>query len=370
MALKKGAFDALDTTQHEHKYLPGAPVSQAYEKQEQEKVRSRNFTADAGNKPSFIPLATSQGQHVPQFSALSRTAASPEASQADSQPLKDSNTVQPRTQISTEDYTKPPHLVAAPTTASAQQLPHNGHVPLVYPNSGLPGHGLITSNILMYPPSQIHFTQAGERGASTARPQMTAAGAPSFPQVQNQPASPGKGVATTGPPTAWALHSPHRQMPGQSGSNAQMQVLSGQPEILNTAQPMSGVLQWSSKPHQTASPRLSQETPPSVPQEDPRLASPKHSKEPESIRQVGAAGDPQQVHAHTAPKMEHTSKSKSFAPVSRAMIGAFPANHQLRERLQNLANRQKTLTAKTGEQDDSSRQNKGQAAGKVHECAR
>ncbi|XP_078354635.1 uncharacterized protein LOC144639223 isoform X2 [Oculina patagonica] len=391
VALKKEAFDALNPTQHENQsleYLPGAPVPQAHRNQEQERIGNstgRDFTEDTKNKPSFIPLATFEDQTVSQYSALNRMTTSSQVSQADNQPIKSSNAGQPHTQISTEDYTKPPHSVAAPTAASVHQLLHNGHVPLVYPNSGLasanygmPGHGQISSNIVMYPPSQVHFTQAGDRGATTVRPQMSAPGVPGIPAVQSEPVPPGFRVVHTGPPIASPLYSPHRQTPGQSGSNVQMQVQSGQPAVLNTMQPMPSVPQGNPQPHQPASLSLSQEIPPTVSQEDPRLASATHSKKSESTRQAGAVvtsgeasdllhGQQQpswQFHAQPAPKMEQASKSRGFAPVSRAMIGAIPANHQLRERLQNLANRQKTLTAKSGEQDVGSvQQKKGEGRG-------
>ena len=46
------------------------------------------------------------------------------------------------------------------------------------------------------------------------------------------------------------------------------------------------------------------------------------------------------------------SKPKVFAPVTRTAFDGLPANHQLRERLQNMANRQKGLIARNSEQND------------------
>jgi len=58
----------------------------------------------------------------------------------------------------------------------------------------------------------------------------------------------------------------------------------------------------------------------------------------------------QQVQSQPTAKLEQPSKSRGFVPVSKGMTGGLPA-HQLRERLQNLANRQKSLAAKNSEQD-------------------
>ena len=375
--MKKGGFDALDPTQHENhslEYLPGAPVPQPYRKQEQERFgenAGRDFTADTRNKPSYIPLATSQEQSVSQHSALNRMTTSLQGPQVDIQPAKSSGTMQPDTQVSTlEDFSQPHHSVAT-TAASLHQVTHNGHVLLGYPNSkstrdnyGMPGDGQINSNIVMYPPSQVHLTQAGNREATTVR-SIQEPHVLGMPPVQNQSVPPDTRLVHTELSTASSLHSPHHQMPGQSGSNAQVQLQSGESAALNTMptiqqMPGHGIPQGVPIPHQAASLGLSQEMPPAVPQEDSRLAgSPKHFKKPESMRLGEASSNvlhgqqqpPWQVYSQPAPKMEHVSRPRGFAPVSRAVIGALPANHQLRERLQNLANRQKTLTAQSGKQD-------------------
>lgn len=384
----------MQNENHSLEYLPGAPVPQAYGKQEQERTgssTSRELTLDTRNKPSFIPVATSQDHDgMSQYSALNRMAASPQpVFHRHDQLVKNDDSAQLRIQVSTEDYTKQQHS-AGPTGGPIHQLPHNGHVPLVYPNSGstsvnygMPGHGQISANIVMYPPSQVLFTQASNREVTTTKPQTIVPGIPSIPQVQNQPAPPATKVVHTGSSSASPLYSSHQQMPGQPSINAQVQIQTSQPAVLNTMPGVpQGLPQGIPKPPQGASPRLSHEMPHGGPQEDSRLASPRHFKNPEFVRQGGApvtSGEvsdslhnqqppPQQVRAQPAPKMERASKSRGFAPVSRTMIGSVPANHQLRERLQNLANRQKTLTVKSGDQNVARvHQNKGESKeGKVH----
>ena len=316
--------------------------------------------------------------------------------------MTSSGSVQPQIQLSMEDYTKQQQSVV-PAAVQVPQLPHNGHVPLVYPYSGqtgvdygMPGHGQISSNIVMYPPSQVHFTQASNREAMTRQPQTIVPGVSYIhvPLIQNQPAPPGKQMVHTGSSPASPLYSSHQQMPGQPSINAQVQVQTAQPAVsqqravFDTMQPMPGVPQGFSqgipKPPQGVSHRLSHEMPPAGPEEDSRLTSPRHFKNPETIGQGAAAATvavtvtsaevsdsehnqvqpPQQVHVQAAPKMDHASKSR----VSRGKVGGLPANHQLRERLQNLANRQKTLTGKPGSQDVGSvHQSKGESKeGKVH----
>lgn len=379
-------------------YLPGAPVSHAYEKQEQEVTTrtgtGRDLTADSRNKPSFIPLATSQDHNMSQYSALSRKAASPvTVSRKHNPPMTSSGSVQPHIQLSMEGYTKQQQSVV-PT---AVQFPHNRHVPLVYPYSGptgvdygMPGHGQISSNIVMYPPSQVHFSQPSSREATSTQPQTTVSGAPNIhvPLIQNPPAPPG--TVHTGSSSTSPLYSSHQQMLEQPSINAQVQVqtvqpaVSQQPAVFDTMQPMPGVPQVFPQGIPKPLQGLPHEMPPAGTEEDSRLTPPKHFKNPESRGLGAAAGTsavtvtsaevsdskhnqmqpPQQVYVQAAPKMDYATKSR----VSRGMIGGLSANHQLRERLQNLANRQKTSTGKIGSQDvRSAHQNKGESKeGKVH----
>lgn len=384
-------------------YLPGAPVSHAYEKQEQEVTTrtgtGRDLTADSRNKPSFIPLATSQDHNMSQYSALSRKAASPvTVAHKHNPPMTSSGSVQPHIQLSMEDYTKQQQSVV-PTAVQVPQFPHNRHVPLVYPYSGptsvdygMPGHGQISSNIVMYPPSHVHFSQPSSREATTTQPQTTVSGAPNIhvPLIQNPPAPPGTQEIHTGSSSTSPLYSSHQQMLEQPSINAQVQVqtaqpaVSQQPAVFDTMQPMPGVPQVFPQGIPKPPQGLPHEMPPAGTEEDSRLTPPKHFKNPESRGLGAAAGTsavtltsaevsdskhnqmqpPQQVYVQAAPKMDYATKSR----VSRGMIGGLSANHQLRERLQNLANRQKTSTGKIGSQDvRSAHQNKGESKeGKVH----
>ena len=165
VSLKEGAVDVLHPLQHENhglEYLPGAPISHAHEKQEQESTERTgadgDLTADSRNKPSFMS----------QYSAWNRMAASPVFHKHDPVVIS-SSSVQPGLQDNSKQQQS-----MVPTVAPVPQLPHNGHAPLVYPYSGsnslnneMPGHGHISSNIVMYPPSQVQYTQASIREATT-----------------------------------------------------------------------------------------------------------------------------------------------------------------------------------------------------------
>ena len=74
----------------------------------------------------------------------------------------------------------------------------------------------------------------------------------------------------------------------------------------------------------------------------------------------------QQNEAEPSVRPQHPLKPNSFAPFSRTMAGSLPAGHQLRERLQNLANRQKTLAVKS-DQNVGSLVPTGQGKGETRE---
>ena len=74
----------------------------------------------------------------------------------------------------------------------------------------------------------------------------------------------------------------------------------------------------------------------------------------------------QQNDAELSVRPQHPLKPNSFAPFSRTTAGSLPAGHQLRERLQNLANRQKTLAVK-GDQNVGSLVPTGQGKGETRE---
>lgn len=74
----------------------------------------------------------------------------------------------------------------------------------------------------------------------------------------------------------------------------------------------------------------------------------------------------QQNDAEPSVRPQHPLKPNSFAPFSRTMAGSLPAGHQLRERLQNLANRQKSLAIKS-DQNVGSLVPTGQGKGETRE---
>ena len=245
MALKKRGFDAL----HVHpmydenqnlEYLPGAPVSQDHEKGEQKgigKSMGRDLTEDNSYRPSFIPVATTQDQDVPLYTTVDRMArTSQQDSQADNQPVRSSDSMNGNTLASLENYSRGQQHSMASTASSVSQ---NGYVPLAYQDSGsthinhrMPSHG----HIVMYPPSQVTFTHAGRREASTVHPQLIAAGIPTkphIPSVQHQlvQASSSTKMVPSGPSTP-PSHSPHQLK--------QDQVQSHQPTVVNAMEPRPG----------------------------------------------------------------------------------------------------------------------------------
>ena len=74
----------------------------------------------------------------------------------------------------------------------------------------------------------------------------------------------------------------------------------------------------------------------------------------------------QQNDAEPSVRPQHPLKPNSFAPFSRTTAGSLPAGHQLRERLQNLANRQKSLAVKS-DQNVGSLVPTGQGKGETRE---
>ena len=74
----------------------------------------------------------------------------------------------------------------------------------------------------------------------------------------------------------------------------------------------------------------------------------------------------QQNEAEPSVRPQHPLKPNSFAPFSRTTAGSLPAGHQLRERLQNLANRQKSLAIKS-DQNVGSLVPTGQGKGETRE---
>lgn len=459
VALRQGAFDALQPKQDESRnfeYLPGAPISRAHQGTEPERT-TNGPRSDLTTIPSFIPLATSQGQGIPQYSSMQRTdsVSHTQVSQGciqpmytyddannelSSVPLSPSHRMNGPLQQGTQASVKPlgsnhltqqdVHVVATGNFTGLQRFeaPHDSGLARGQ-TFGMSGHGQIGSNILMYPPSQGPFTQVENKVIS----QMSTAGVPSskssIPPAQTQtahlssvvgysrsttstapyarnestllsttvrqpapftvplerdqlakPSIVGNSATSTAPPlrnesttsatppvrdalsalgitvgqptsTTPFLYNPHH-LAAQSTSYAQMKD-NVQPDqtALRTIEPTHIVSQGVPTPADDAPTRMPQTMP-----------SGGASLQPSTARQVRLVtqqetfnGLPQhqqpqqQVQAQSSANLEHAPKSRGFVPVSKTMTSGLPAGHQLRERLQNLANRQKSLAAKTSD---------------------
>ena len=369
------------------------------------------MTSSAGTsrEPAFIALDTSH-----------RTDASlQQGAQAPNQPFGSSHSVQSHVRGSTGNQ----HVVA-PVTMSDRLLPHNGHVPSGYLDSGsarvmnfgMPGHGQISPNILMYPPSQVPFTQAenkvmtststtgvpssnsstcmsaGRKEAASLSSMVEHMAPSTAPPVRNEPAQlssiVGNSASSTAPPvrndpahlssivghlptagappvnepashssmagqpaasTSPSLYSAHQRLPGQSVRNLQTQLQPGQP-VSRKMEPTPSVSLGIPAPAPGAPTTMSQTLPRAAPPEPKVVLGSVTRGETSHIFQHQQL--PQQVQAQPSAKLDHASKSRGYVPVPKAVVsGALPAGHQLRERLQNMANRQKSLVVKHTDQD-------------------
>lgn len=164
---------------------------------------------------------------------------------------------------------------------------------------------------------------------------------------------------TTVVTSAAPLYSSHQHPPGQSVSSAQ--VGKAVSRSLEPTQPSSisqGVrLTTVSKavPHVAASGPGHTVQAVTVPPGKTSHALHQHQHQPS-----------QQNDAEPSVRPQHPLKPNGFAPFSRTTAGSLPAGHQLRERLQNLANRQKTLAVK-GDQNVGSLVLTGQGKGETRE---
>ena len=399
VALNQGSFDVLHPRldeNHNLEYLPGA--RQAHNGREQE-MTGNGAGSDLITQASFIPLATSQGQGIPQYPSMHRA---------------DTSQVSQGSQITQGNF-EPVHTYGDTKT----------------------GHGQIGSNILMYPPSQgpnmqvkniamPHMSTTASKSvgqpATSAAPQVRSeavslngnvgySATSTVPLVRNEPASlssaggqlatftaaPGRTEAvslssmveqpatftaapvrteavslssmvgqpatltaplqvrsesallrSTGMSTAQFLYNPYQHLPGQVDSNVQAHVKPDHPVSRSTEPPSisRGI------PTLQAAPIRSLQTMPCAAPSDPTT-----TRQLGSATQAATSDMPQQhqqplqqVQSQPTAKLEQPSKSRGFVPVSKGMTGGLPA-HQLRERLQNLANRQKSLAAKNSEQD-------------------
>lgn len=445
-ALKQRTFDTLQPKQDENpnfEYLPGGPGSLAHQEKEQGRITSgprSDFTA----APSFIPLATSQGQGIPhmkrpeavshpqvyQGDRASGMAALDQGTQASNKPVGQSQPIQQdKPVVSTETLYGIQHFEGS-MAESYHQGPLNGPNSTAYRDLetakiGMSGHAQIGSNILMYPPTQGPFTQENKvitqmpsadlpghnysvppanaqtahrslNGYSTApldrnernfRSSIEGQPTPSsVPLITDQPAKltsgeensatstahqtsvsgvmgpkttsttplirkePASLRVTVGQPPASTLstsYNPQSHLPGQSIANGQIQT------TLRTTESPSITSQGVPTCTQHAPVRHSQTMPSFAVPSNPSAGRQASRATQETVNvQTQHQHSPQQVLVQTSTQvLEHASKPRFFAPVSKAMTNGLPPGHQLRERLQNLANRQKSLAAQTVNQN-------------------
>ena len=149
---------------------------------------------------------------------------------------------------------------------------------------------------------------------------------------------------TTVVTSATPLYSSHQHPPGQSVSSALLQTQVGKvvSRSLEPTQPSSISQGVRLTTVSEAVPRIAASGPGhtvqtvTVPPGKTSHALHQHQHQPS-----------QQNEAEPSVRPQHPLKPNSFAPFSRTTAGSLPAGHQLRERLQNLANRQKSLAVKS-----------------------
>ena len=159
------------------------------------------------------------------------------------------------------------------------------------------------------------------------------------------------------------LYSSHQHLPGQSVSAAllQTQVVKAVSRSLDPTQPSSISQGVRLTTVSEAVPRVAASGPGhtvqavTIPPGKTSHALHQHQHQPS-----------QQNEAEPSVRPQHPLKPNSFAPFSRTTAGSLPAGHQLRERLQNLANRQKSLAIKS-DQNVGSLVPTGQGKGETRE---
>ena len=187
---------------------------------------------------------------------------------------------------------------------------------------------------------------AGVSGTSAALP------------LGNKPVHVTTVVTSTAP-----LYSSHQHLPGQSVSAAllQTQVVKAVSRSLDPTQPSSISQGVRLTTVSEAVPRVAASGPGhtvqavTIPPGKTSHALHQHQHQPS-----------QQNEAEPSVRPQHPLKPNSFAPFSRTTAGSLPAGHQLRERLQNLANRQKSLAVK-GDQNVGSLVPTGLGKGETRE---
>ena len=168
---------------------------------------------------------------------------------------------------------------------------------------------------------------------------------------------------TTVVTSATPLYSSHQHPPGQSVSSALLQTQVGKAvsRSLEPTQPSSISQGVRLTTVSEAVPRIAASGPGhtvqtvTVPPGKTSHAVHQHQHQPS-----------QQNDAEPSVRSQHPLKPNGFAPFSRTTAGSLPASHQLRERLQNLANRQKSLAVKS-DQNVGSLVPTGQGKGETRE---
>ena len=420
VALKQGALDEASKN-HKLEYLPRVPMSWAQNTAQQPNMHgtatlqgssqghNQPQYSDTMKQPSFIPLADSQGSH----SSLQQV------NQSQNHHLP----VQSNVRVTTGNANDQQRFIT-PMSVPAHELPHNGHSSLIYNNSvppgamhyGVTGNNQLSSNIVMYPPSQapLFVPQMSIASAPGKKPSVlpvrnqsthhsgvavhlatspvplvrdestslisrsegvgTAASGRSEPiqfggmetstvsQPRQESVSTSSTAGVSGMSTALPLgnkpvhittvvtstaplFSSYQHLPGQSVSSALLQTQVGKAvsRSLEPTQPSS--ISQGVRPGTTASEAV------------PHAAGsrPGHTVQAVTIPPVKTSHalyqhqhqSSWQNDAEPSARPQHPLKPNSFAPFSRTMAGSLPAGHQLRERLQNLANRQKSLAVKS-----------------------
>ena len=411
---------ALDQARGNHnlEYLPRVPMPWAQNTAQQTNTHGtvtlqgsshgqnqpQHSHSDTMKQPSFIPLADSRGTH----SSLQQV----NQSQNHHLPL------QSNVQVTTGNTNDQQRFVT-PMSVPDLELPHNGHASLVYNNSvppstmhyGVTSKNQLSSNIVMYPPSQAplsvpqmsipsvpgerpsvlpvrnqsthHSSVAVPLAMSTVPPVRNEStslvsrseGVGTAPSGRSEPIQFGgmetstasqesvptssivgvsgtsatlplgnKPVHVTTVTSTAPLYSSHQHQPGQSVSSALLQTQVGKAvsRSLDPTQPSSI--------SQGVGPTTASDTVPRV-----AASGPMHTVQAVTIPPGKTSHalhqhqhqPSQQNYAEPSVRPQHPLKPNSFAPFSRTTAGSLPAGHQLRERLQNLANRQKTLAVKS-----------------------
>ena len=378
--------------------------------------------SDTMKQPSFIPLADSQGTH----SSLQHV----NQSQNHHLPLQSNVQVTTGNANDQQRFVTPMSVPDhdLPHNGHATLVYNNNSVPPSAMHYGVTSNNQPSSNIVMYPPSQaslsepqmsIHSAPGKRPSILPVRNQSTHHLATStVPPVRNESTSlisrsegagtvssgrsepiqfSGMEMSTVSQPrqesvpmsnTAWVsgtsaalplgnkpvhvttvvtstapLYSSHQHLPGQSVSTAllQTQVVKAVSRSLDPTQPSSISQGVRLTTVSEAVPRIAASGPGhtvqavTIPPGKTSHALHQHQHQPS-----------QQNEAEPSVRPQHPLKPNGFAPFSRTTAGSLPAGHQLRERLQNLANRQKTLAVK-GDQNVGSLVPTGQGKGETRE---